>query len=93
MNLRASILAVTITTLFLLTPCLAGEFGQTRQYFAQYGIGGPAETAFTIHHQGAGEILVVVDLISQTGRSLTARRLRLAPGQRKPSSSVTRKGK
>ena len=38
MNLRACILTVTLSTLFLLSPCLAGEFGQTRQYFAQYGL-------------------------------------------------------
>ena len=36
MNLRACFPNVTITTLFLLAPCLAGE----------YWIGGPAETSF-----------------------------------------------
>ncbi len=35
MTLRACFPAVTLTTLILLTPCLAGEFGQTHQYFAQ----------------------------------------------------------
>ena len=67
-------------TLILLTPCLAGEFGQTRQYFAQYGIGGPAETAFTIHHQGAGEILVVVELISPDGTLFDSEEVTLGPG-------------
>ena len=34
MHLRACFPTVTLTTLVLLAPCLAGEFGQTRQYFA-----------------------------------------------------------
>ncbi len=80
MHLRACLSTVTLTTLMLLAPCLAGEFGQTRQYFAQYGIGGPAETAFTIHHQGAGEILVVVDLISPDGTLFDSEEVTLGPG-------------
>ncbi len=51
----------------LLSPALAGEFGKTVQYFAQYGIGGPAETAFTIHDPGNVAILVEVELINSDG--------------------------
>ncbi len=80
MNLRACFPNVTLATLFLLTPCLAGEFGQTRQYFAQYGIGGPAETAFTIQHQGEGQILVVVELINSDGTLFDSEEVTLGPG-------------
>ncbi len=79
MNLRSCFATVAIATLFL-TPCPAGEFGQTRQYFAQYGIGGPAETAFTIHHQGADGILVQVDLISPDGTLFDGEEVVLGPG-------------
>ena len=62
MILRACFPTVTLTTLVLLAPCLAGEFGQTRQYFAQYGIGGPAETSFDVHNPGEAVIVVEVEL-------------------------------
>ena len=80
MDLRVCFPSITFAALCLLTPCLAGEFGQTQQLFAQYGIGGPAETAFTIHHQGAGEILVVVDLISPDGTLFLSQDVALGPG-------------
>ena len=67
MNLRACFSKSTIATLILLTPCLAGEFGQTRQYFAQYGIGGPAETAFDVHNPGDVVIVVEVELFNSDG--------------------------
>ena len=67
MNLRACILTVTLATLMLLAPCLAGEFGQTRQYFAQYAIGGPAETSFDVHNPGEAVIVVEVELFNSDG--------------------------
>ena len=69
MDLRACFPTVTLTILFLLTPCLAGEFGQTRHYFAQYGIGGPAETAFDVHNPGDA-VIVVVDIEGGVGHAL-----------------------
>ena len=67
MHLRACFSTITLTALCLLTPSLAGEFGQTRQYFAQYGIGGPAETAFDVHNPGEAVIVVEVELFNSDG--------------------------
>ncbi len=67
MNIRACFSNVTLTTLMLLAPCLAGEFGQTQQHFAQYGIGGPAETAFDVHNPGEAAIDVEVELFKSDG--------------------------
>ena len=67
MNLRACFPHVTLTTLILLAPCLAGEFGQTRQHFAQYGIGGEAETAFDAYNPGEAAIVVEVELFNSDG--------------------------
>lgn len=67
MKPRPDFRMAVIATLILLTPCLAGEFGQTVQYFAQYGIGGPAETAFDVHNPGAAAIIVQVDLFNSDG--------------------------
>ncbi len=80
MNLRACFPTFTLCTLFLLTPCLAGEFGQTVQYFAQYGIGGPAETAFTIHDPGNVAILVEVELINSDGTLFQMEEVAVGPG-------------
>ena len=70
MNLRACIANVMLSTMFLLTPCLAGEFGQTVQYFAQYGIGGPAQTIFSVHNPGEAEIIVRLDFFNPDGSLL-----------------------
>ena len=67
MSLRACFSMATMATLILLTPCLAGEFGQTRQYFAQYAIGGPAETFFDVHNPGEAVIIVEVELFNSDG--------------------------
>ena len=80
MTLRACFPAVTLTTLILLTPCLAGEFGQTHQYFAQYGVGGPAETAFTIHDPGDAAILVEVALMNSDGTLFQMEEVAVGPG-------------
>ena len=69
MNLRACFPNVTLAILILLAPCLAGEFGQTRQHFAQVGIGGPAETAFDAHNPGEADIVVEVELFNSDGVS------------------------
>ncbi len=80
MSLRAYLSNVILTALILLTPCLAGQFGQTQQLFAQYGIGGPAETAFTIHQQGAVAIVVKIELISPDGMLFQTQDVMLGPG-------------
>ena len=80
MNLRACFPLVTLSALCLLTPCLAGEFGQTVQYFAQYGIGGPAETAFTIHDPGSVAITVEVELINSDGTLFQMEEVAVGPG-------------
>ena len=67
MNLRACFPNVTLAILILLAPCLAGEFGQTRQHFAQYGIGGEAETAFDAYNPGEAAIVVEVELFNSDG--------------------------
>ena len=80
MHLRACFPNVTLTTLFLLTSCLAGEFGQTRQYFAQYGIGGPAETSFDVHNPGDVVIVVEVELFNSDGSAFGSDLLAVAAG-------------
>ena len=82
MSLRPGLLAsASIIALALLTSvCLGGEFGETRQYFAQYGIGGPAETFFTIHHQGQATIMVKVELINPDGTLFDSQDVALGPG-------------
>ena len=73
-------LAIALITVIPLSPCLAGEFGQTVQYFAQYGIGGPAETAFTIHDPGNAAILVAVELINSDGSLFQMEEVAVGPG-------------
>ena len=80
MNLRACFSNVTLTTLSLLTPCLAGEFGQTVQYFAQYGIGGPAETSFDVHNPGDVVIVVEVELFNSDGAAFESDMLAVPAG-------------
>ena len=83
MNLRAvfsKTTIITLTTLILLTPCLAGKFGQTLQYFAHYGIGGPAETAFDVHNPGEAVIVVEVELFNSDGSPFESDLLAVAAG-------------
>ena len=80
MILRACFPTVTLTTLVLLAPCLAGEFGQTRQYFAQYGIGGPAETSFDVHNPGEAVIVVEVELFNSDGSAFQSDMLAVPAG-------------
>ena len=80
MNVRPYFLQFTLTTLMLLAPCLAGEFGQTRQYFAQYGVGGPAETAFDGHNPGDQAIIVEVELFNSDGSPFESDLLAVAAG-------------
>ncbi len=80
MNFRACFPNVTLATLFLLAPCLAGEFGQTRQYFAQYGIGGPAETSFDVHNPGEIAIIVEVELFNSDGSAFESDMLAVPAG-------------
>ena len=70
MNLRVTLLQIVLNTLILLTPCLAGTFGQTEQLFAQYGIGGPAQTIFSVHNPGEAEIIVRLDFFNSDGSVL-----------------------
>ncbi len=80
MNSGLCVPNITLATLFLLTPCLAGEFGQTRQYFAQYGIGGPAETSFDVHNPGGAVIVVEVELFNSDGSAFDSGLLAVAAG-------------
>ena len=70
MNLRVTLIQIVLNTLILLTPCLAGTFGQTEQLFAQYGIGGPAQTIFSVHNPGEAEIIVRLDFFNPDGSVL-----------------------
>ena len=70
MNLRITLFQIVLNTLILLTPCLAGTFGQTQQLFAQYGIGGPAQTIFSVHNPGEAEIIVRLDFFNPDGSVL-----------------------
>ena len=70
MNLRVTLVQIVLSTLILLTPCLAGTFGQTEQLFAQYGIGGPAQTIFSVHNPGEAEIIVRLDFFNPDGSVL-----------------------
>ena len=45
---QAAALILSITT----STAMGGTFGQTSQLFAQYGVGGPAETSFDVHDPG-----------------------------------------
>ena len=80
MSLRVCFSMATIATLILLTPCLAGEFGQTRQYFAQYAIGGPAEIFFDVHNPGDDVIVVEVELFNSDGSAFESDLMAVAAG-------------
>ena len=63
----SSLLRLSLILCITMSTALAGTFGQTQQLFAQYGVGGPAETAFTIHDPGNSAITVLVELIQSDG--------------------------
>lgn len=54
----ALILFITTST------ALAGTFGQTSQFFAQYGVGGPAETGFGVHNPSESVIIIEIELFN-----------------------------
>ena len=60
---RTAALILTITT----STALAGTFGETQQFFAQYGLGGPAETILNVHNPGETGITVEVELFNSDG--------------------------
>ncbi len=62
-----SLLRLSLILCMTTPTALAGTFGKTQQLFAQYGVGGPAETAFTIHDPGNSAITVLVELIQSDG--------------------------